>query len=143
MTTFTRASSGVWSGTLKHGSGTMSSASGVLENTPFSFVSRFDNKPGSNPEELIAAAHAGCFSMALANYLDTQGYAPKVITTRATITLEGARITRMLLETKGRIDGLDDDEQFQRLASEAEKKCPVSNLLRDGLDISLKASLES
>jgi len=121
----------------------MSSASGVLENTPFSFVSRFDNKPGSNPEELIAAAHAGCFSMALANYLDTQGYAPKVITTRATITLEGARITRMLLETKGRIDGLDDDEQFQRLASEAEKKCPVSNLLRDGLDISLKASLES
>jgi osmotically inducible protein OsmC len=121
----------------------MSSASGTLKNAPFSFVSRFDDKPGSNPEELIAAAHAGCFSMALANYLDTKGYAPKVITTKATITLEGGRITRMLLETEGRIDGLDDNEQFKRLASEAEKKCPVSNLLRDGLEISLEASLKN
>ena len=95
---------------------------------------------GTNPEELIAAAHAACYSMAFANYLAGQGREPQEIRTRATITLDNGAITKMHLVTEGRVPGLDD-AAFRRLADEAEKKCPVSNLLRNGLAITLDASL--
>lgn len=137
-----RTSTGTWRGTLKQGNGTIASTSDVLRDVPFSFATRFENAPGTNPEELIAAAHAACFSMAFANYLDGQGHKPEEITTRATITLDGTSITKMHLATQGRVPGLDDAE-FKRLAAEAEKKCPVSNLLRNGLAISLEASLQN
>lgn len=135
-----RTSTGVWRGDLRSGNGLIDSTSGVLQNTPFTFATRFENAKGTNPEELIAAAHAACYSMAFANYLSQQGHTPEEITTRATITLDNGSITKMHLVTRGRVPGLDN-EAFQRLADEAEKKCPVSNLLRNGLAISLDASL--
>jgi osmotically inducible protein OsmC len=135
-----RTATGVWQGDLKTGKGSIGSSSGVLDNTPFSFATRFENAKGTNPEELIAAAHAACFSMAFANYLAGQGHTPAEINTRATITLESGSINKMHLATEGRVPGLDQ-EQFQQLAIEAELKCPVSNLLRSGLAITLEAAL--
>lgn len=135
-----RTATGTWRGNLKSGSGTIGSTSGVLSDTPFTFATRFENAKGTNPEELIAAAHAACYSMAFANYLAGQGHEPQEIRTRATITLDNGAITKMHLVTEGRVPGLDD-AAFRRLADEAEKKCPVSNLLRNGLAITLDASL--
>ena len=135
-----RTATGIWRGDLKSGTGEMDATSGVLDGTTFTYATRFENVPGTNPEELIAAAQAGCYSMAFANHLSQQGHVPEEITTRATITLDSGKITKMHLVTKGRVSGLDD-ATFKRLADEAEKKCPVSNLLRNGLDITLEASL--
>ena len=135
-----RTASGVWHGDLRGGSGQIDSTSGVLQNTPFTFATRFENAKGTNPEELIAAAHAACYSMAFANYLSGQGHIPEEIQTQATITLDNGAITKMHLVTKGRVPGLEAAD-FARLADEAEKKCPVSNLLRNGLAITLDASL--
>jgi osmotically inducible protein OsmC len=140
MAAIERTATGVWQGTLKGGKGSMSTTSKVLENVPFTFATRFENAPGTNPEELIAAAHAACYSMAFANYLDGQGHKPEEIRTRATISLEGTSINKMHLATEGRVPGVDD-ATFKRLAQEAEKKCPVSNLLRNGLEITLEAKL--
>lgn len=136
-----RSATGAWSGDLRSGTGRIDAPSGVLADTPFSFATRFENATGTNPEELIAAAHAACFSMAFANYLTQQGHAPERIETRATITLDAGAITAMHLDTRGRVPGLDADA-FARLAGEAEQKCPVSNLLRPGLTISLDATLD-
>ncbi len=136
-----RTATGVWRGNLKGGNGTITSTSDVLREAPFTFATRFENAPGTNPEELVAAAHAACFSMAFANYLDGQGHPPEQISTRATITLDNGVIGKMHLVTKGRVPSLGDAE-FKRLADEAEQKCPVSNLLRSGLQITLDASLE-
>lgn len=136
-----RSATGAWSGDLRSGTGRIDAPSGVLADTPFTFATRFEGAPGTNPEELIAAAHAACFSMAFANYLTQQGHTPERIETRATITLDAGTITAMHLETRGRVAGLDDDA-FARLAGEAEQKCPVSNLLRSGLTISLAAALD-
>lgn len=135
-----RTATGQWQGDLRSGTGRMSAPSGVLQDAPFTFATRFENAKGTNPEELIAAAHAGCYSMAFANYLSQQGHVPEQIETRATITLDSGKLTRMHLETRGRVPGLDA-ETFKRLADEAEKRCPVSNLLRSGLEISLDAQL--
>jgi osmotically inducible protein OsmC len=140
MAPIERTSSSVWRGDLRSGRGEISSTSGVLQATPFSFATRFENAQGTNPEELIAAAHAACYSMAFANYLSQQGHTPEEISTRATITLDNGAITKMHLVTSGRVPGLSDAD-FKRLADEADKKCPVSNLLRNGLTISLEASL--
>jgi osmotically inducible protein OsmC len=141
MAAIQRTASGVWRGDLKSGRGEISAASGVLQDTPFSYATRFENAKGTNPEELIAAAHAACFSMAFANYLDAQGHKPRRISTRATISLENGVISKMRLVTEGDVADLDAAE-FARLATEAEKKCPVSNLLRNGLAITLEASLK-
>src|SRR5262249_59421705 len=127
-------------GDRRSGSGRMDAPSGVSHNAPFTYATRFEHAPGTNPEELIAAAHAGCYSMAFANYLSQQGHVPEEIETRATITLDGGKLTRMHLETRGRVPGVDADA-FRRLAGEAEQRCPVSNLLRNGLEITLDASL--
>ena len=140
MAAITRTASGTWTGDLKSGSGKIDSTSGVLSATPFTFATRFENAKGTNPEELIAAAHAACFSMAFANYLSGKGHVPEEISTEATISLEDGKINKMHLVTKGRVSGVDE-AQFKQLAIEAEKACPVSNLLRSGLEITLDASL--
>jgi osmotically inducible protein OsmC len=136
-----RTATGTWHGALESGTGTIGTTSGVLRDTPFTFATRFESAKGTNPEELIAAAHAACFSMAFANYLTTQGHEPEEISTRATITLDNGVINKMRLATEGSVPGVDD-AAFKRLAAEAEKKCPVSNLLRNGLSITLDASLK-
>src|SRR5690625_2631072 len=140
MAAIKRTASSSWRGDLRSGNGTINSSSDVLSHTPFSFSTRFEQAQGTNPEELIAAAHAGCYSMAFANYLAEQGHTPEEITTEATITLEDLAIKQMHLSTQGRVPGLDEAD-FKRMATEAEKLCPVSNVLRNGLTISLDARL--
>lgn len=140
MAPIERTAKGVWQGDLRSGRGQIGSTSGVLQDTPFTFATRFENAKGTNPEELIAAAHAACYSMAFSNYLSQQGHVPDEISTSATITLDSGVITKMHLVTRGRVPGLDA-ESFARMAEEAEKKCPVSNLLRPGLTITLDAAL--
>jgi len=140
-----RKASAVWSGDLKHGSGRFSMASGTLTDTPYSFGTRFENAPGTNPEELIAAAHASCYSMALAATLGARGFAPDEVETRATCTLEpqsggGFKITRMHLQSRAKVPGIDAT-QFAEIAKAAEATCPVSNALRGGVSIELSATL--
>jgi lipoyl-dependent peroxiredoxin len=140
MALLLRTATGVWHGDLRSGTGEMGTTSGVLDKVPFTFATRFENAKGTNPEELIAAAHAACFSMAFSNYLSKQGHVPDTITTRATISLEDGKINKMHLETRGKVSGVDD-ATFKQMAVEAEKTCPVSVLLRPGLAITLDASL--
>jgi osmotically inducible protein OsmC len=138
----TRSSSAQWSGNLARGSGTMSLGSGAFEGS-YSFASRFENGDGTNPEELIAAAHAGCFSMALAGALSQAGHEPESVQTTAVVHLDkddaGFSITRSDLTTEVKVDGLDDAE-FQGYAEEAEKTCPVSRAL-GAIEIGLDAKL--
>ena len=135
-----RTATGAWRGDLRGGEGRIDSPSGVLHETPFTYLTRFKNAKGTNPEELIAAAHAACYSMAFANYLSRRGHVPEVIETQATITLDQGSINKMHLSTRGRVPGVNEAD-FRQLADEAEKQCPVSNLLRNGLEITLEASL--
>ena len=138
----TRSSSAEWNGNLARGKGTMSLGSGAFEGS-YSFASRFESGDGTNPEELIAAAHAGCFSMALANILSQAGHEPESVQTTAVVHLDkddgGFSITRSDLTTEVKADGLDDAE-FQQHAEEAEKTCPVSRAL-GAIEISLDAKL--
>ena len=145
MARITRTADAVWNGDLRSGSGRIASNSGVLDDTPYSFATRFRNEQGTNPEELVAAAHAACFSMAFAHTLGSKGFKPERVETHAICTLTpqeegGFRITKMRLETRGRVPGLDQ-ETFEQIAEEAEKGCPVSNALRGGLEIELDATL--
>lgn len=147
MAVIQRRAGAVWNGDLAHGNGQISSASGVLNNTSYSFKTRFEQSPGTNPEELIAAAHAACYSMAFAHTLSEQGYQPQSIETRALCSLEpqaggGFKITKMRLETKGLVPGIDSTT-FQQIAQQAEAACPVSNALRGGIKIELEATLAS
>ena len=141
-----RKASAVWTGTLREGSGTISSTSGVFTDTPYSFQTRFENEPGTNPEELIAAAHAGCFTMAFSGVLQKAGHEPRQLRTQATVSMApkdggGFRISAVHLQVRGSADGLDQAE-FQRLAEQAEQGCPVSGALRGNLDITVEATLE-
>lgn len=140
MAAILRTANGTWHGDLKSGKGSIDATSGVLKDVPFSFATRFENAKGTNPEELIAAAHAACFSMAFSNFLSGKGHVPDTIQTKATISLENGKIFAMHLETRGKVAGLDN-ATFKKLAVEAEKGCPVSNLLRSGLAITLDAAL--
>ncbi|MFH7024688.1 MAG: OsmC family protein [Heteroscytonema crispum UTEX LB 1556] len=145
MAALKRTADAVWRGDLKSGKGEISATSGVLKDTPYSFATRFENSPGTNPEELIAAAHAACFSMAFAFTLSEKGYKPESVQTQATCTVEpqktgGFKITKIHLETRGKIPDIHA-ETFQQIAQEAEKGCPVSNALRGGVEIELNASL--
>lgn len=139
-----RKASAVWNGGLKDGKGTVSSASGVLNQTPYSFATRFENQAGTNPEELIAAAHAGCFSMALSAQLNNAGLKPERIATEATVRLEklesGFAITTVNLVVKARVPGASQ-EQFQTAANNAKSGCPVSKVLN--AKISMDAQLEA
>jgi osmotically inducible protein OsmC len=140
MSVIERTGTGTWRGDLRGGNGEIESSSGVLKAAPFSFATRFEDAKGTNPEELIAAAHAACYSMAFANFLSQQGHEPAEIKTVATASLEDGRIQRMHLETTGKVDGLDA-ESFARLAVEAEKKCPVSNSYRNCINITVNGTL--
>jgi lipoyl-dependent peroxiredoxin len=139
-----RKAKAVWRGTGRAGSGTLSSDSGVLADTPYSFKTRFENEKGANPEELIAAAHAGCFTMALAFGLQGAGLTPTELATEAAVTLEpegqGFRISRSALTLRAKIPNVDQ-ATFARLAGEAEKNCPVSKLFK--AEITLDAKLVS
>src|SRR3954463_4847100 len=139
-----RKATAVWKGTGRDGTGQLSSESGVLAATPYSFKTRFENEKGTNPEELIAAAHAGCFTMALAFQLTGAGHTPEKLDTRADVSLEqegaGWKIAASALTLKARVPGLSQAE-FDRLAEAAEKNCPVSKVLN--ARITLNATLES
>lgn len=139
-----RKASAHWSGGLKDGKGTVSTQSGVLNQTQYSFSTRFENGAGTNPEELIAAAHAGCFSMALSGQLGEAGMTAESIDTTATLTLEktdaGFTITAIHLDLKARIPGADQ-AKFETAAKNAEKGCPVSRVLK--ANITMDAQLVS
>jgi osmotically inducible protein OsmC len=132
-----------WDGSLQDGNGTMRMASGAYEG-PYSFQSRFQEGDGTNPEELIAAAHAGCFSMALSGELGRAGHTAESVETNATVHLdkvgEGFGITRIELDTRARVPGVSEDE-FQRVAEAAKEGCPVSQALGAVEAIELRASL--
>jgi osmotically inducible protein OsmC len=139
-----RKGSAVWRGGLKDGKGTVSTDSGVLSNTQYSFSTRFEDGAGTNPEELIAAAHAGCFSMALSAQLGNAGMTAESIATTATVNLEktdaGFTITAVHLDVKARIPGADK-AGFDAAANNAKAGCPVSRVLNAA--ITMNASLES
>jgi len=138
-----RKASAVWKGGLKDGKGTVSSASGVLANTPYSFTTRFESAPGTNPEELIAAAHAACFSMALSAQLGAAKLTPESISTAATLTMDkldsGWAITAVHLEVAARVPGASA-EAFNTAAANAKAGCPVSKVLN--AKITMNATLE-
>jgi osmotically inducible protein OsmC len=136
-----RKGSAVWNGHLENGTGTLTSGSGVLAQTPYSFRMRFEEEPGTNPEELIGTAHAGCFSMALSMVLGLEGLAPEKIETEATITLEkngeGFAVTASHLDVKAEIPGADE-KAFQRLAEKAKASCPISKLMNAKVTINAR-----
>lgn len=139
-----RNASAVWKGGLKDGKGQVSAPSGVLSHTPYSFMTRFENAPGTNPEELIAAAHAACFSMALSAQLGSANLKADSINTQATLTLDkkdaGWSITAVHLEVTAKVPG-GDAAAFQKAAQEAKAGCPVSKVLK--AEITMNARLES
>ncbi|MBK57422.1 MAG: OsmC family peroxiredoxin [Pseudomonas sp.] len=139
-----KTASAVWQGDLKSGKGTISTESGALKDNPYGFNTRFEGAPGTNPEELIGAAHAGCFSMALSMMLGQAGLTAERINTAAEVTLDkddkGFSITAIALTLKAKVPGADN-EQFQQIANQAKEGCPVSRVLN--AQISLDATLES
>ena len=138
-----RTASAVWKGSLKEGKGTISTQSGTLKETQYSFAARFAEGVGTNPEELIAAAHAGCFSMALSAELGKAGFTPDSIETSARLTLDmhdKPTITKIHLTTKAKIPGIDK-AKFDEIAAGAKAGCPVSRLLAPAAEITLDATL--
>jgi lipoyl-dependent peroxiredoxin len=124
-----RKSIAVWNGSGKEGSGHLTTQSGVLKEKAYSFSSRFEEGEGTNPEELVAAAHAGCFSMKLSFVLGAAGFTPESIQTECTITLENGTVTNSHLVTKVKVPGISK-EKFDECAKEAELNCPISKLLK-------------
>jgi osmotically inducible protein OsmC len=139
-----RTASANWLGDLKQGKGSLTTQSGVLKGTPYSFTTRFENGIGTNPEELIAAAHAGCFTMALSAFLGRAGFTPERLSTQAALTLEQVQgdwtITAIHLDTTARIPGIGR-EKFDEIAADAKANCPVSRVLN--AKITLDAKLET
>ena len=138
-----RKASAVWNGNLKEGTGRISTASGVLSDTQYSFSTRFEEGVGTNPEELIAAAHAGCFSMALSGQLTNAGHPPESVNTTATVKMEktdaGFTVTGVHLEVVARVPGIDQ-AGFDTAANNAKNGCPISRLLK--AEITMDARLE-
>ena len=136
-----RKASAVWKGGLKDGQGSVSSTSGVLSNTPYSFKTRFEGTPGTNPEELIAAAHAACFSMALSAQLGAANLTPESISTSATLTMEkleaGWTITAVQLDVNAKVPGASA-EAFNKAAQDAKAGCPVSKVLNAKITMNAK-----
>ncbi len=139
-----RKASAVWHGDLKTGNGTVSTASGVLKDTQYSFSTRFENGVGTNPEELIAAAHAGCFAMAFSAELGKAGFTPAAIQATATVTLDkteaGWTVTESHLDMTAKIPGIDQ-VKFDAIAGAAKAGCPISRLLN--AKVTLNAKLEA
>jgi len=138
-----RSASAVWHGGLKDGQGTISTQSGTLKDTQYSFKTRFENGVGTNPEELIAAAHAGCFTMALSGQLSSIERPPETLETTAVVTMEttddGPTVTRIALTTRAKVPNIEK-EKFDELAKKAKEGCPISRLLK-AAEISLDAQL--
>ena len=138
-----RKASAIWKGDLKSGNGTMSAPSGVLSDAAYTFATRFENKPGTNPEELVAAAHAGCFSMALSAELGKAGFDPSRVETTAAVSLDTVdgkpTVTRSHLTVKAKVPGVDR-EKFLEIANGAKAGCPISRLLK--AEITMEATLE-
>ncbi len=136
-----RKAKAVWRGTGRAGNGALSTDSGVLSDTPYSFRTRFENEKGTNPEELIAAAHTGCFTMALAFGLQAAGFTPTELTTEAAVMLEpegqGFRISSSALTLRAQVPNLDQ-AAFARIAGDAEKNCPVSKVLNAAITLDAK-----
>ena len=134
-----RKANAVWRGTGRDGNGDLTTESGILSETPYSFRTRFESEPGTNPEELIAAAHAGCFTMALAFQLQTAGFTPTDLRTEAAVHLEpegqGFRISRSVLTLNAQVPRIDE-ATFEELARAAEKNCPVSKVLNAEISMS-------
>jgi len=144
MTEIGRKAGVLWTGDSRSGRGSISTESKALYEVPFTYQTRFGDGTGTNPEELIAAAHAACFSMALASTLKKNGYEPKRTDTSGTCTVVskngGHEITNMRLHVRAEVPGIDD-ETFQKLIIEADQNCPVSNLLKHGLKLEITATL--
>lgn len=138
-----RTASAIWHGTLKEGNGTISTESGVLKNTAYSFHTRFEDGKGTNPEELIAAAHAGCFTMALSGQLTSAKLTPESLETTAEVTLDrtdaGPTVTKIHLKTRAKVPGASK-ESFEAAANAAKTGCPISRLLK-AAEITLDAQL--
>jgi lipoyl-dependent peroxiredoxin len=144
MTEINRKAGALWNGDSNSGNGLVSTESRALFEEPYSYQTRFGDKTGTNPEELLAAAHAACFSMAFASTLKKNGFDPKMTGANATCTLSpkngGHEITRMQLHVRAEVPGIDTNT-FKKLVKEADQGCPVSNLLRKGLEIEIDATL--
>jgi osmotically inducible protein OsmC len=132
MAEISRSGVSTWKGNLKSGSGATSVESGLLSDAPVTYASRFEQGNGTSPEELVGAAHAACYSMALANTLSEQGYTPESVTTRATVVLEGLKITKIHLSAQATVPDIDDTA-FQAIAEETKAGCPISGLVGPGL----------
>lgn len=139
-----KSASAHWEGSLKQGKGTISTESGALKQSPYGFNTRFEDKPGTNPEELVGAAHAGCFSMAFSMLLGQEDFTPDSIDTQAVVTLDkqddGFAVTKVHLDMRARIPGIDQSK-FEEIANKAKAGCPISKLLK--AEITLDARLES
>jgi len=135
-----RNATAVWQGTGKEGKGVLSAQSGILNNSQYSYTSRFEEGIGTNPEELIAAAHAGCFTMKLSFVLDGAGFTAEKLTTQCDITLENGAITKSHLTLNAKVPGISQ-EKFDEAVADAKVNCPVSKLLNT--EISVQAVLES
>jgi osmotically inducible protein OsmC len=140
-----RKASAVWNGSLKEGKGTISTESGVLSSAQYSFSTRFENGRGTNPEELIAAAHAGCFTMALSAQLGNAGITPESLETTASVSLEkleaGFTITKVHLDVDAHIPGVDP-AAFEKAAAAAKAGCPISRLLNAEITMTAKLSTD-
>ncbi len=133
-----RNATAVWNGTGKEGKGQLTTASGVLSNTPYSYRMRFENEPGTNPEELVAAAHAGCFTMKLSFVLGEMGFTPDNLETKCEVSFESGSVTKSHLIVKGSVPGISK-EKFDEAVKSAEQNCPISKLLNT--QISSEATL--
>jgi len=136
-----RRASAQWKGGLKDGKGTVSTASGAVKSVPYSFAMRFEDAPGTNPEELVAAAQAACFSMALSGELGKAGYRPESVDTKATLNFDktdaGWSVTSIHLDVSAKVPGADP-AKFQAAADSAKKTCPISRLLKTDITMSAK-----
>lgn len=135
---FTRKASAQWKGSGKDGKGNLTTGSKVLENTNYSFHTRFeDGKKGTNPEELIGAAHAGCFAMQLSFLLNEAGFTATILDVNATVTFEDGSITQIDLNLKGDVPNIDDDK-FHEIAHKAKEVCPISKLLNTNIQLKIE-----
>lgn len=133
-----RKATAVWNGTIKDGKGTLSTQSGTLKDTQYSFKSRFESGTGTNPEELIAAAHSGCFAMQLSAFLTEENFDPEKLETSCEVTFDNGTVTKSHLILDAKIKNIDQDK-FDSLVKKAKENCPISKLLKT--EISVEASL--
>lgn len=133
-----RSAKAIWNGTIKEGNGNLSTQSNTLNKTPYSFLTRFENQAGTNPEELMAAAHAGCFTMKLSADLTTAGFVPEELVTEAVVSLVNGVITKSALSLQAKIPGISQ-AQFEEITANAKATCPVSKAYN--LEITLESQL--